>query len=106
MPKQIVFEAMKAINEINKFASENPNSKFYIGKTDNLERRENDHQSKGYRYLMPIAETSSIDDLNELENILIKLSRLFYGENLENDRDGGGGKIADGPIYYIYLASK
>ena len=106
MPKQIVFEAMKAINEINKFVSENPNSKFYIGKTDNLERRENDHQAKGYRGFKVISQSSSLEEVNELERILIMISRILHKENLENENNGGGGKITDSPIYYIYLASK
>ena len=106
MSEEILLKLVSAITKIKNFTTQFPNTKFYIGKTDNLQRREQEHLLEGYKNIKPIADTSSIDDLNELENILIKLSRLFYGKNLENDRDGGGGKIADGPIYYIYLASK
>ena len=106
MSEENLLKLVSAISEIKKFTIQFPNSKFYIGKTDNMQRREQEHLLEGYNNIIPIAETSSIDDLNELEKTLIKLSRVFYEENLENNRNGGGGKITDSSIYYIYLASK
>ena len=106
MSEENLLKLVSAISEIKKFTIQFPNSKFYIGKTDNMQRRKQEHRLEGYKNIQPIAETSSIDDLNELEKILIKISSVFYEENLENDRDGGGGEITDSPLYYIYLASK
>ena len=106
MSEQNLLKVVSALTKIKKFTIQFPSTKFYIGKTDNLERREQEHLLEGYNNIITIAETSSIDDLNELEKILIMLSRVLYEENLENDRDGGGGNISESPKYYIYLASK
>lgn len=106
MSEQNLLNVVSALTKIKNFTVQFPDTKFYIGKTDNMQRRGLEHQLEGYKNIQPIAETSSIDDLNELEKILVKISRVFYEENLENNRNGGGGKITDSSIYYIYLASK
>ena len=106
MSEQNLLNVVSALTKIKNFTIHFPDTKFYIGKTDNMQRREQEHQLEGYKNIQPIAETSSIDDLNELEKILVKISRVFYEENLENNRDGGGGNISESQNYYIYLASK
>ena len=106
MKNKILLKAIDAIIEIKDFVEQYPNTKFKIGKTDDCLRREQDYQSKGYSIFKQIADASTLDDINDLEKILIKFSRIFYNESLENERDGGGGNISKSNIYYIYLTSK
>ena len=66
MSEEISLKLVSAITKIKNFTTQFPNTKFYIGKTDNLQRREQEHLLEGYKNIKPIADTSSIDDLNEL----------------------------------------
>lgn len=106
MSEQIILNAIEALVCIKEFVSENPNSKFYIGKTDDYARREQEHLSHGYSGFKVISQTSSIEELNKLERLLIMISRVFYKENLENENNGGGGNISESSDYYIYITSK
>ena len=106
MSEQIILNAIEALVCIKEFVSENPNCKFYIGKTDDYARREQEHLSHGYSGFKVISQTSSIEELNKLERLLIMISRVFYKENLENENNGGGGNISESSDYYIYITSK
>lgn len=101
-----MWQMINAIIEIKDFTNQHPEAKFKIGKTDDYQRREQEHSLNGYTIFKIIAESSSLDNINKLEEMLIKYSSVFYKENLENERDGGGGNNSDSTKYYIYLISK
>ena len=106
MKNEILLKVIDAIIEIKNYTNQNPHKKFYIGKTNDFQRREREHLEKGYKTFKVITKSSSIEDINELEQALIKFSRIFYKELLENIENGGEGNVAESPIYYIYLISK
>ncbi len=106
MSKDLLWQVINAIVEIRKFINEHPNAKFKIGKTNDFTRRKQEYYVDGYERFKIIAESSSLENINELERTLIKFSMAFYGENIDNERNGGGGDIAESEKYYIYMVSK
>ena len=50
MSEEILLKLVSAITKIKNFTTQFPNTKFYIGKTDNLQRREQEHLLEGYKY--------------------------------------------------------
>lgn len=106
MSKDLLWQVINAIVEIRKFINEHPNAKFKIGKTNDYTRRKQEYYVDGYERFKIIAQSSSLENINELERTLIKFSMAFYGENIGNERNGGGGDIAESEKYYIYMVSK
>ena len=106
MYKNVLWQTINAIIEIKNFTNLFPNSKFKIGKTANPQRRQQEHYADGYRNFKIIAEVSSIAEINKLEQILIKYSKTFYKDYIENEQNGGNGSTAESEKYYIYIISK
>lgn len=106
MYNNVLWQTINAIIEIKDFTNQFPNSKFKIGKTDNPQRRKQEHFADGYKNFRVIAEAFSVEDINELERILIKYSKTFYKNCIENKQNGGSGNTSECEKYYIYLISK
>jgi len=76
--------------------------KFKIGKTSNLDTREDDYQENGYHKVIKICS----GEAKEISDAEIALTRYFrddskYKERCDNRRDGGGS--SDATILYIAL---
>ncbi|MBO5834813.1 MAG: GIY-YIG nuclease family protein [Bacteroidales bacterium] len=106
MNKHILTKMVDALIEIKGFITQFPTAKFKIGKTNDYQRRQKEHELDGYTHFQVIAESTSLEDINELEQVLIKFSTAFYKDNIENERNGKGGNISNSNNYYIYLISK
>lgn len=106
MQPTILLEAIGVIVEIKNFINNYPNATFIIGKTDDCSRRKQEYKGNGYGYFKQIAKSQSLDDINELEKFLIKFSKVFYQDKIENQNDGGGGNFSESPNYFVYLTSK
>ena len=75
---------------------------FYIGKTDNVERRRKEHNVEdGYQVTLAVA-TSSKKVINEAEKQVITYFKEFkHDSRIMND--GPGGEGPDGAILYVSL---
>lgn len=76
--------------------------KFKIGKTSNLDTREDDYQENGYHKVIKICS----GEAKEISDAEIALTKYFrddskYKERCDNRRDGGGS--SDATILYIAL---
>ena len=75
--------------------------KFYIGKTDNIERRREEHSVEdGYQLTKQIAEGTP-EQINKAEKQAIAYFKKKGDERFENKGDGGEGP--DGNLLYISL---
>ena len=76
--------------------------KFKIGKTSNLDTREDDYQENGYHKVIKICS----GEAKEISDAEIALTKYFrddskYKKRCDNRRDGGGS--SDATILYIAL---
>lgn len=78
-------------------------SSFYIGKTDDYSRRENEHLSEngdGYAYMWQIAEGEP-SSIAEMENQLIShFKTSIFSSKLENKNTGSGGNAEANILYF------
>jgi len=99
---------LRAISSIHKILEEKKIYSFKIGKTNDPERRQNEHKQKGYSLFEIIRNCDSIQEMNDLESKLIKHFQikencgLIY-QDVENERNGGGGNIGKNINYCVYI---
>lgn len=74
---------------------------FKIGLTSNPERRFQEEYSKRYDKMVVLYQTSSINNVSQLEIELIQHNK----ELADNIISGGGGNYGD-PPYYLYVVIK
>ena len=84
-------------------------TKMYIGKAsgrypEEAMRRRYDRfkRDEGLNRMIAIYETRSEDHSNEVEEELIDHFQNYW--KCINEIGGGGGRLSDGPYYYVYLA--
>ena len=102
------FEFLRVVNSVHKFLEEKKISSFKIGKTNDPERRQSEHAQEGYSVFGIIKNCNSIQEMNDLESKLIRHFRIMKGcgfiyQDLDNERDGGGGDVGKGVNYCVYI---
>lgn len=96
----IVSEIIKVLDEKLKW---NKCAKFYIGKTDDFERRELEHQNQNdYTFCWELAKGKP-EKIGELENELIEhYKQSEYSTILENENSGSGGNNNAETLYVAF----
>ncbi len=84
----------------NEILSYSTITKFYIGKTDNIEERSSDHKLHDFQETYPIA-TGEPETINDAEKYAIAYFKEKDAQRIANV--GSGGEGPDGTILYIAL---
>lgn len=90
------------ILKIEDLLSNSNYKEFYIGKTDDLERRKKEHEDEGYNFFWEIAQGTP-DIINEGEKKLIDYFKNSSSvkNKCKNENEGGGGTSQ---ATFLYLA--
>ena len=99
-----IMELKILYNQIEKFLDDyTAIEKFKIGKTENVEDREDDYYIDGYNFVFPLCSGEK-DSISQTEKDLIKYftETSRHKEKCENEQQGGGSPNAD----TLYIAVK
>lgn len=90
------------IPKIENLLSNSNYKEFYVGKTDDLEKRNKEHEDEGYNLFWEIAHGIP-DSISEGEKKLINYFRnkSSVKDKCENENEGGGG---NNQATFLYLA--
>ena len=101
-------EVSEVIRQLISIIKEYPNKGFKIGKTDDPERRENEHKNEGSSIFKIVFGNPSLEIVDDMERFLIRYfdTKEDTEENLANQKDGGGGRRSDKNMYYNYVIIK
>lgn len=82
----------------NRIFVSNYRPKIYIGKTDDIEMREKEHEKEGYAYTLHLASGPS-DSISELETDLIQILRHVDWCEVSNKQSASAGNPKATELY-------
>lgn len=89
----------KLKQRVRYIVSKNEVVEFYIGRTNDLATTLSRHACDE---IVPIYKSTSVDNISEVEDELIKT--FIYHPKCSNDAEHSGGGISEGYINYVYVA--